>query len=265
MSPAAFLLDLDGTLYTAAGPIPGAVDALTRLQRRGIPFRLITNTTSRPRRAIIARLREYGFAVEDRHLLTPSRVAGRVLDRARASVVAPFVPADTLGDLTGSFSLQGGVARGASVTPDAVLVGDLGAGWTPALVNEAFRYLMDGAALVALQKGRYWLAADGLRVDAGAWVAALEYASGCSARVCGKPEPAFFEAALASLEPELGTVDRSRIVMVGDDCWNDVAGGQRAGLQGWLVRTGKFREKARARADVTPERIVTSVVEALDG
>ena len=34
--------------------------------------------------------------------------------------------------------------------------------------------------------------------------------------------------------------------MIGDDLWADVAGAQRAGLAGWLVRTGKFRQDVLA-------------------
>ena len=40
--------------------------------------------------------------------------------------------------------------------------------------------------------------------------------------------------------------------MVGDDLWSDVEGAQRAGLQGWLVRTGKFREAALQRLAASP-------------
>ena len=44
-----------------------------------------------------------------------------------------------------------------------------------------------------------------------------------------------------------------RAVMVGDDLWSDVEGAQRAGLQGWLVRTGKFREDTLRGTGITPQ------------
>jgi ribonucleotide monophosphatase NagD (HAD superfamily) len=47
--------------------------------------------------------------------------------------------------------------------------------------------------------------------------------------------------------------------MVGDDLWSDVAGAQRAGLQGWLVRTGKFRESVLLESGIQPDRIIGSV------
>ena len=49
--------------------------------------------------------------------------------------------------------------------------------------------------------------------------------------------------------------------MVGDDLWSDVEGAQRAGLQGWLVRTGKFREDTLRASGITPDRILASVAD----
>jgi hypothetical protein len=63
---------------------------------------------------------------------------------------------------------------------DAVVVGDLGERFDYAVLNQAFRRLMDGAELVALQKNRYWRTQDGLSLDVGPFVAALEYAA-CAA------------------------------------------------------------------------------------
>jgi HAD superfamily hydrolase (TIGR01458 family) len=138
-----------------------------------------------------------------------------------------------------------------------VVLGDLGERWTFALLQEAFEQLMAGAALVALSRDRYFRQGDRLALDAGPFVAALEYAAGVSAAVAGKPSPAFFEAAVRSLGL---AADRS-VAMVGDDLWSDVQGAQRAGLQGWLVRTGKFREEALRDSGIAPDRILSSVAD----
>jgi len=47
--------------------------------------------------------------------------------------------------------------------------------------------------------------------------------------------------------------------MVGDDLWSDVLGAQRSGLQGWLVRTGKYQESALIGSGIEPDRILESV------
>jgi phospholysine phosphohistidine inorganic pyrophosphate phosphatase len=254
--PAGLLLDLDGTLYAGDSAIPGAVETIARLRARRLPFRLVTNTTSRSRRMLVERLAGYGFSVHAEEIVTAT-LAGATLLRARGyGRVAPFVPAPALEDLAG-VELVGGTSGLSRGPADAVVLGDLGERWTFALLQEAFEQLMGGATLVALSRDRYFRQGHRLTLDAGPFVAALEYASGHGAEVAGKPSPAFFAAALGTLGL---AADRS-VAMVGDDLWSDVEGAQRAGLQGWLVRTGKFREEVLSAAPITPDRILGSVAE----
>jgi HAD superfamily hydrolase (TIGR01458 family) len=137
-----------------------------------------------------------------------------------------------------------------------VIVGDLGEGWDYGVLNSAFRRLMDGAELIALQKNRYWETSDGLSLDAGPFVASLEYATGREAEVMGKPSPAFFELALS----ELG-ISADHAAMVGDDVEADVGGAMEAGLAGILVRTGKFREDLVSESGIEPTATVDSIAD----
>jgi HAD superfamily hydrolase (TIGR01458 family) len=116
---------------------------------------------------------------------------------------------------------------------------------------------MDDAAppLLALGLTRYWRAEDGLRLDAGPIVRALEYATGRAAVVLGKPDPAFYGTAVEDLG-----LTPDQVVMVGDDIRTDVGGSQRAGLTGVLVRTGKF-SPADLDGDVRPDAVLASVAE----
>jgi phospholysine phosphohistidine inorganic pyrophosphate phosphatase len=236
------LLDLDGTLYTESGPVEGAHEALARLEGAGIPYRYVTNTTRRPRREVVARLDAMGFPVQEELVFTPAAAASVKL---RGRSCYPLVAEALLEDLDG--------LEYASVSPEYVLVGDLGEGFTYARLNTAFRYLMGGAELVALQKNRYWEKEDGLSLDAGPFVTALEYASGKLATVVGKPEAPFFEAALADLG-----LDAQEVAMVGDDAETDVAGAQKAGLRGVQVKTGKYQAGIPARG-VEPDLVLDSV------
>jgi HAD superfamily hydrolase (TIGR01458 family) len=135
--------------------------------------------------------------------------------------------------------------------PDYVLVGDLGEDFGYRRLNAAFRHLMEGAQLLALQKNRYWQTDFGLALDAGPFVAALEFASGKAASVVGKPERDFFRLALEDMGCEAG-----QVAMVGDDAEADVEGARRAGLVGIQVRTGKWRSDV-AGADL----VIDSVAE----
>ena len=140
--------------------------------------------------------------------------------------------------------------------PDAVIMGDLGEAFGFEILNRAFRMVMDGAELVALQKNRFWRTEDGLSLDAGPFVAAIEYATGRDAKVVGKPSASFFELVLEGLgsAPE-------RAAMVGDDVETDIGGAMRAGLAGILVRTGKFREDFVRSSGIEPTATVGSIAD----
>jgi phospholysine phosphohistidine inorganic pyrophosphate phosphatase len=217
----------------------------------------VTNTTSRSRSMLVERLQGYGFEVSAAEVFTAT-LAGNLLARtAGYRRVAPFVPEPALQDMT-ELELVGGMSnRPRGSGPQAVIVGDLGERWSYALLQEAFEYIMAGAELIALSKDRYWWSEDRLALDAGPFVAALEFATGKSAMVAGKPSPSFYAAALQSLEVE----PAGSVAMIGDDLWSDVEGAQRAGLQGWLFRTGKYRETALRESAILPDRILDSVAE----
>jgi ribonucleotide monophosphatase NagD (HAD superfamily) len=73
--PAALLLDIDGVLHVGDEPLPGAAEALARLRGLAGGLRLVTNTTSKSRRAIAEHLRELGFDVAEEEVLTPAALA----------------------------------------------------------------------------------------------------------------------------------------------------------------------------------------------
>jgi HAD superfamily hydrolase (TIGR01458 family) len=240
------LVDLDGTLYVGDEPVEGAREAIGKLKAGGLLLRYVTNTTRKPRREVREHLLSLGFEVEVAEIFTPARAAaGLIGDRS----CFPLVDASLLEDLGGITLTED--------RPDRVLVGDLGEGFTYERLNAAFRCLMDGAGLIALQKNRYWRREDGLALDAGPFVAALEYASGKSATVVGKPEKSFFRLALEDLR--LGSHE---VAMVGDDAEADVAGAQAAGLRGIQVRTGKYRPETERRPDLALDS-VAALPEAL--
>jgi HAD superfamily hydrolase (TIGR01458 family) len=148
---------------------------------------------------------------------------------------------------------------------DAVLVG--GADETPE-TNRVFSYMnlarafaeLDaGAELYCLHRNRWWQTSRGPLLDAGAFVAGLEYAAEVVATVLGKPSPAYFGAALEALD-----ADPDQAWIVGDDLDSDVAGGQQAGLRTVLVRTGKFREDALSRARIAPDVVLDSLADLPD-
>ncbi|HEX3292138.1 MAG TPA: TIGR01458 family HAD-type hydrolase [Solirubrobacterales bacterium] len=242
------LLDLSGVVYVQDDAVPGAAETLARMRAAGIPIRLVTNTTMSPRRSILERLERLGIEADPSELLTPATLAAKRCEDAGYDSVSLVVLDELREDLQGLREGDGPV--------DAVIVGDLGDRWDYGVLNAAFRRLMDGAELIALQKNRYWETADGLSLDAGPFVAALEYATGREAEVMGKPSRAFFELALSDLG-----VGAGHAAMVGDDVEADVGGALDAGLAGILVRTGKYREELVRERGIEPTATVDSIAD----
>lgn len=221
------LIDVDGTLLERGVAVPGAGEALERTAASGAVLRVTTNTTRKPRSAVARSLLDAGLPVPEAWIVTPAMLASRRIVASGRTRVMLLVAEATREDLEGVVEDD--------EAPDWVVVGDLGPGFTFERLNRAFLAIRSGAALMALHRNRYWITDDGqARLDAGAFVAALELASGIAAETVGKPARAFFEIALS----EMG-LDPSRVLVVGDDLESDIAGGRDAGCRTALVRTGK--------------------------
>ena len=242
------LLDLNGVFYEDDRLLPGAVETLQALRLRGIPCRFTTNTTTKTRRALADHLYGLGLAIGEQEILSPPQAAILYL-RGRNAARCHLVLADDLKAEFKEFAQD-------HTRPDAIVVGDIGDRWNYPVMNHLFEMVMYGAELVALHRGRYWQSESKLRLDIGAFVAGLEYATGRAATVIGKPSPKFFELAIA----ELG-VPAAGVVMVGDDIEMDVAGAQAAGLRGALICTGKYRAELVAASGVRADAVLPTIAE----
>ncbi|MCG2634539.1 MAG: TIGR01458 family HAD-type hydrolase [Gammaproteobacteria bacterium] len=247
----ALLIDLDGVLYEGERVVEGAATTVNWLRSEKIPFLFVTNTTSRPRSALVTKLSAFGIEIGENEIFTPPMAARAWLLSSGAAPVALFVPEETRADFADVPLWD----ESSNINAGAVILGDLSDAWDFDRLNQAFRLLMaeSSTTLVALGLTRYWKTTDGLQLDVGPFVKALEYASGRTAVVMGKPSPDFFGAALH----ELGC-PADQVGMVGDDIIGDIGGAQRAGIRGIQVRTGKFRADDLKGA-VKPDAILASI------
>jgi HAD superfamily hydrolase (TIGR01458 family) len=251
---AAILLDVDGVFHVSGEPIPGGAEAVERLREDGHRLRFITNSTTRTRKALAEELRGFGVELDDEELQTTPRAAARALSGRR---VLALTMAAIVEDLEG-IELVGEDA-------EAVLIGgadeteETGRVFSYTNLARAFHELDGGADLYCLHKNRWWQTSRGPLLDAGAFVAGLEYAADVEAVVLGKPSPAYFAAALEALDanPELSW-------MIGDDVEADVAGAQRHGMRTVLVRTGKFRPDSVEASGTMPDAIISSIAQLPD-
>ncbi len=240
------LFDLDGVLYVGEELIEGAVEAVGYIKSKKIPCRFLTNTTTRSLDALFQKTSRLGLAIEREEIFTPPKIAARYLRKKGNPRVLLILQENTKLEFAGF--------RQDDINPDVIVIGHYSDRWNYALMNRLFNLIMNGAELLALHKGRYWETEKGLTLDIGAFVTGLEYSTGATATVIGKPSENFFRLAVEDMG-----IAPSQAAMIGDDIVSDVGGAQLAGLAGILVKTGKYREEVASKSSVKPQLTIESV------
>lgn len=241
-----FLIDLDGVLYIEDQIVPGAAEAVNWLRLEGFHFRFLTNTTMKSRESLVYKLLQFNIRAKPKEIFSTAWVGARWLAEKGVSRVQLLLTEDARKDFA-EFHIT-------SDQPEAVVVGDMGSAFTFDVLNNAFLSVKAGAQLIALQKNRFWQTKSGLMLDAGAFVAALEYATETEATLVGKPNRAYFDMALR----DLGLLP-SQVAMIGDDIHTDIKGAQAVGVKTILVRTGKFRFDRDLHSDMQSDWTLDSI------
>ncbi len=243
---------MDGTLYVGEVILPGAKEFVAKLRSRGKRFRFVSNTTIYSRRQIAERLNRLGMEADTRQIFTAPSAAAELL-RTFGGVKCYLVVADALREEFQGIEIS-------ERNPDYVVLGDVGERMNYDLMNKMFKLVMGGAELIALQKNKFFRGSEGLKIDAGAFVAGLEYSAATQAKIIGKPSRQFFNLAVHDIRMEAGERWLSAdFAMVGDDIESDIKGAMDAGLRGVLVKTGKHNDSYSEHFGIVPEYTFDSI------
>lgn len=221
---AALLLDLSGVLYDGTRIIPGAREAVEQARRSGLLLRFVTNTATKPAAALIDDMRRMQIDVRPDEIFTAPMAAKSYLQQKG---LRPYLLLHE--------AIRHEFAELEQSDPNCVVLGDARDDLNYSTLNKAFQLCKNGAPLIGIGMNKYFLDDDGLMLDAGAFIRAIEWAADVEAVIMGKPSAAFFDQVVQSTG-----VPAARCMMVGDDVMADVVGAVDAGLQGCLVKTGKF-------------------------
>ncbi|XP_049420134.1 phospholysine phosphohistidine inorganic pyrophosphate phosphatase [Epinephelus fuscoguttatus] len=248
------ILDMCGVLYDSGEgdgvAIPGSIEAVKKLKASDLQLRFCTNETQATREKFVAKLQRLGFDISVSEVFSPAPAVVAVLKerglRPHLLVYDALLPEFDSVDKS---------------NPNCVVIGDAAEYFSYQNLNEAFRVLvgLEKPVLFSLGQGRYYKETDGLKLDVGVYMKALEYACDLKAEVVGKPSPTFFQSVLndMGLQPH-------EAVMIGDDLVNDVGGAQHCGMKGVQVRTGKYRPSDERHSTVTADSTVDNLAQAVD-
>ena len=229
----AFILDLDGCVYTGETLVPGVQAFIQELREKGRRMLFLTNNSREAGEELQAKLRRLGVVATREEILSAVEVVGPFIRERFGPSRVLAVGSETLLRLlreTGHSLLPLEEYRNAQV----VVVGH-DSDFDFRRLTALSRAVASGAAFLAVNKDpRLPLEGGEFLPGCGSVVEAVAAAAGVRPEVVGKPMPHIFRAALARL-----AVRPAEAVMIGDSPISDVQGAQGAGIKTiWLAPDG---------------------------
>jgi HAD superfamily hydrolase (TIGR01450 family) len=245
------LLDLDGCLWVGDEPCDGAVEAVAALREGGRSVRFLTNDVRYGPEDFVRKLWRLGFQAAVDEVLSVGAAVQRLLAE-RGGGAAFVIGSQALVDHVAEAGLRIVNRTEFATRADVVVVG-AHEDFVFEELRVAVQAVLRGAQLIGATRDPTFPMPDGPWPGTGAVLAAVETAAGRLADVVvGKPEPAMYESARATLGP-------GRVLAVGDRLDIDVAGARRAGLDSALVLSGGTSRAEAAAADPRPTHVADSL------
>jgi HAD superfamily hydrolase (TIGR01458 family) len=247
------LIDFDGVIRLGRELAADAYEFLNFLHSEKLPFFIITNSTRESSEDIKNILSGNGIGVTINAMTTVDATIQYLKEKnLSASVYCVKNILPLFDDFINNKN------------PDVVVIGDLVNEWSYEILNEMFNKVHRGAGIIAMQKNKFWKP-DGieLALDAGAFITAIEYASGKNSVLIGKPSPIYFQSAIKMLGFPAG----SPFIMIGDDIENDIKSTQELGGKGILIYTGKTKFPLLQDSEIRPDyeaESLTGITELLN-
>lgn len=237
------LLDLDGCVWVGDEPTRGAAEAIAALRAASKSLAFVTNDSRRSPEEYVRKLWALGVQAALGEVVTAGSAMQHLLSEREPSPVYVIGSAALFRHVVDSGQRP---VNGRSGAPDPVMV--IVAGHDALDFDQlrlATQAVMAGAEMIGTDRDPAYPREDGLAPGTGAFLAALEYATGRTARIVGKPEPHLFHTAL-------DRIGNGRTLVIGDRPDADLAGAAAAGLDGALVLTGVGTRAEAAALDTGP-------------
>lgn len=249
-----FVVDLDGVVYLLNTPIPENVEFLYHARLRGFRIAFLTNNTFLSREGYVAKLKSMGVEAKVEEIFSSAFVTAGYLQREKPGARIYAIGEKGLKEELRRAGLQV-LSRFSPKGVDFVVVG-LDRRFTFQKMKIALDFLLKGAQLVGTNPDPTYPTESGVIPGAGAILASLERASGCSARVIGKPSPdiLLFVLDVLGFRPE-------ETAVIGDRIDTDVLLGKNCGVSTILVLTGVTQREEVLASSIKPDVVVETLQE----
>jgi NagD protein len=248
-----WLTDMDGVLVHEGVPVPGAQEFVSRLDKSGKRYLVLTNNSIYTQRDLQARLRASGIEVPADAIWTSALATAQFLDRQR-----PGGTAYVIGEagLTTALHEIGYVLT--DLAPDYVVLGETRT-YSFDAITKAIRLIDRGARFIATNPDPTGPSNEGALPATGSVAALVSRATGVEPYFVGKPNPLMMRSALNAVSGHSEVT-----AMVGDRMDTDIVAGIEAGLETILVLTGVTTRAQIDRFPFRPSRVVDSIADLID-
>jgi HAD superfamily hydrolase (TIGR01450 family) len=244
----AFILDLDGVIYRGEQLLPGAREFISWADATGRRLIFLSNNSFASPDEVTAKLAHLGAPHPEGRVLTSGAAAARQIAARHTGGSVFVLGVASVERMVEAEGLRAVWREGMDgPPPDALLVG-LDFNLSYDRLRRGLRAILAGADFIAVNRDPSLPVEDGLNPGTGSIVAALEYASGRTAEIIGKPAPGMMLEALREMGAEA-----SETLVVGDGLELDIVAGHAAGMDAALVLTG-MSTRAQVEAATGPSK-----------
>ena len=222
-----YFIDIQGTLIDDKNflPLPGAREFLEYLNKKNIPFVLVTNNTKKESGEFINYLQNLGFQFNENQYIDPLMI---IKNELKNETLKPYGNEKFLKIIKNNFNI--------SNNPDVVILGIKV--FEPDEISEIIELLLNGAKLYGMHKTSLYVKNNNRYPGLGAILEMLKYATGKGYKVFGKPSVEFFRKA----SEKIG-LNFDKITIISDDLYGDLLPSKELGMKSVLVLSGKIKNE----------------------
>ncbi len=253
-----YFIDVQGTLISDIdkSPIQGSIEFIEKLNKKNIPYILITNNTKSSSEVFFEFLKKSGFEIKKENYIDPLMVLKDVVKEKNVSAYGSNEFLQNLQYMGYNLDFK---------NPKAVLIA-IKKDFMPDEYADMIEAVLNGAKLVGMHETSIYAKNNKRYPGVGAILKMLSFATQKPYTVVGKPSELFFKKALELLKKQQSDADFDKITIISDDVVGDLIGAKKLGMKTVFVLSGKYKsaDEIVPSLDIKPNRVLNSLKDMID-